>query len=110
MDKSFKVGDYVITFNEDPMTTAVWAYGSGFSISYQKPDNLLAFLASNFDSSQTFLEVLEQRDRLEKENQELKNKETLLVYGISPNTLTESDSTDSIMQTLLKESKEGKKV
>ena len=70
--------------------------------------DIFASLSSNFDSSQTFLEVLEQRDKIEKENQELKNKETLLVYGISPNTLAKSDSTDSIMQTLLKESKEGR--
>lgn len=110
MDKSFKVGDYVIAFNEDPMTTAVWAYGSGFSISYQKPDNLLASLASNFDSSQTFLEVLEQRDRLEKENQEFKNKQVSIACGILQNNFAKSDSTDSIMQTLLRELKENKEV
>ncbi|WP_276952575.1 hypothetical protein [Helicobacter rodentium] len=66
-----------------------------------------AFLASSFDSSQTFFEVLEQRDRLEKENQELKNKEASIVYGISQNAFTKTDSqSDSIIQTLLKESKE----
>ena len=68
--------------------------------------NTFLSLASNFDSSQTFFEVLEQRDKLEKENQDLKNKEAFLAYGIPQNTFTKSNSTDSIMQTLLKESKE----
>ncbi|MBD5164667.1 MAG: hypothetical protein HDT10_02345, partial [Helicobacter sp.] len=63
-------------------------------------------LSSNFDSSQTFFEVLEQRDKLEKENQELKTKQAYNAYGISKNTLIQTDSSsDSIMQTLFKESK-----
>ncbi len=69
-------------------------------------DTLLS-LSSNFDSSQTFFEVLEQRDKLEKENQELKTKQAYNAYGISKNTLIQTDSlNDSILQTLLKESKE----
>ena len=72
-------------------------------------NDLLLSLASNFDSSQTFFEVLEQRDKLEKENQELKNKEAFLAYGILQNNFAKTDSqSDSIMQTLLKESKENK--
>ena len=70
-------------------------------------EDILLSLSSNFDSSQTFFEVLEQRDKLEKENQELKTKQAYNAYGIPQNTFTKSDSTDSIMQTLLKESKSG---
>lgn len=82
------------------------------SIEFSTPNSTLTqntslSLASNFDSSQTFFEVLEQRDKLEKENQELKNKEAFLAYGILQNNFAKTDSqSDSIMQTLLKESKE----
>jgi len=105
--KSFQLGNAIIAWNgnESPFRD----YSDGIvQITFLESD-ILASLSSNFDSSQTFFEVLEQRDKIEKGNQELKNKETLLIYGISPNTLTKSDSTsDSIMQTLLKESKEGR--
>ncbi|WP_416860017.1 hypothetical protein [Helicobacter ganmani] len=73
-------------------------------------NDFLLSLSSNFDSSQTFFEVLEQRDKLEKENQELKTKQDYNAYGISKNTSIQTDSSsDSIMQTLLKESKGNKK-
>ena len=45
--------------------------------------------------------------KLEKENQELKTKQDYNAYGISKNTSIQTDSSsDSIIQTLLKESKE----
>ena len=79
-------------------------------ISYSPQEDILLSLSSNFDSSQTFFEVLEQRDKLEKENQELKTKQDYNAYGISKNTSIQTDSSsDSIIQTLLKESKENKK-
>lgn len=87
-------------------------YPADISITFSTPNSTLTqntflALASNFDSSQTFFEVLEQRDKLEKENQELKNKEVSIAYGILQNTFAKTDSqSDSIMQTLLKESKE----
>nr|WP_300691146.1 hypothetical protein [Helicobacter sp. UBA3407] len=110
MDKSFKVGDYVIAFNEDPMLVSPFLDGSGFTITYHKSNDILAAIVSSFDSSQTFFEVLEQRDKLEKENQELKTKQDYNAYGISKNTSIQTDSSsNSIMQTLLKESKENKK-
>lgn len=101
-NKSFKLGDATISWNGDDLPFKDY-YKGEVQIVFTKS----AFLASSFDSSQTFFEVLVQRDRLEKENQELKNKEASIVYGISQNAFTKTDSqSDSIIQTLLKESKE----
>lgn len=86
IDDSFKIGDFVVSFNEDPMLVNPFLDGSGFSINYHKSNDILAAIISSFDATQTFLNVLENKERLE------------------------TDSTDSIMQTLLKESKENKKV
>ncbi|MBX7491030.1 hypothetical protein [Helicobacter turcicus] len=113
IDTSFKVGNYVITFNECPMLMNIFLDGIGFSISYQKPDELLAFLSSNFDSTQSIFEILEQKDRLERKNQELKEEskkqQALKDSGISNTTFIKTDSkSDSIMQTLLKDSQKSK--
>ncbi|WP_416863955.1 hypothetical protein [Helicobacter ganmani] len=104
---SFKVDNYTISWDGNSTLFNAYLNGSKISIASQFSSN--DFLASNFDSSQTFFEVLEQRDKLEKENQELKTKQAYNAYGIPQNTFTKSDSTDSIIQTLLKESKENKK-
>jgi len=101
-NKSFKLGDATISWNGDDLPFKDY-YKGEVQIVFTKS----ASFASTFDSSQTFFEVLEQRDKLEKENQELKNKEASIVYGISQNAFTKTDSqSDSIIQTLLKESKE----
>ncbi|WP_297811016.1 hypothetical protein [uncultured Helicobacter sp.] len=76
IDNSFKVGDYVISFEDDPSFTDPFLYGGNFSISYQKPDELLTSLASNFDSTQSFFDILDKREQLEKQNQELHNKQS----------------------------------
>jgi|GEM_PF-2068983 len=104
---SFNIGGYAISWEGDNPTIFQGSYS--LKISYSPQENILLSLASNLDSSQTFFEVLEQRDKLEKQNQEFKNKQASIAYGILQNTFTKSDSTDSIMQTLLKESKEGRK-
>lgn len=73
--KSFQLGNVIIAWNgnESPFRD----YSDGIvQITFLESD-ILTPLSSNFDSSQTFFEVLEQRDKIEKENQELKNKETL---------------------------------
>ncbi|TLD79710.1 hypothetical protein LS70_009720 [Helicobacter sp. MIT 11-5569] len=84
-------------------------------IKYQKDFNktnsdMLASLSSNFDSTQNFFDILEKRDKLEKENQELKTKQAYSAYGISntTNSIKTDSTSDSIMQTLLKDSKENK--
>lgn len=76
IDNSFKVGDYVISFEGDPSFTDPFLYGGNFSISYQKSDELLTSLASNFDSTQSFFDILNKREQLEKQNQELHNKQS----------------------------------
>ncbi|WP_297599897.1 hypothetical protein [Helicobacter sp. UBA3407] len=102
---SLNIGGYTISWEGDNPTIFQGSYS--LKISYSPQEDILLSLSSNFDSSQTFFEVLEQRDKLEKENQELKTKQAYNAYGIPQNTFTKSDSTDSIMQTLLKESKSG---
>ncbi|MBX7491034.1 hypothetical protein [Helicobacter turcicus] len=67
--------------------------------------------ASNFDSTQSIFEILEQKDKLERENQELKEEskkqQALKDSGISNTTFIKTDSkSDSIMQILLKDSKD----
>lgn len=76
IDNSFKVGDYVISFEGDPSFTDPFLYGGNFSISYQKSDEFLTSLASNFDSTQSFFDILNKREQLEKQNQELHNKQS----------------------------------
>ncbi|MBX7491026.1 hypothetical protein [Helicobacter turcicus] len=107
-NKSFKLGNAVIS----------WDGGEPFEpysnvavqITFLKPDNPLV---SNFDSTQSIFEILEQKDRLERKNQELKEEskkqQALKDSGISNTTFIKTDSkSDSIMQTLLKDSQKSK--
>ncbi|TLD79675.1 hypothetical protein LS70_009795 [Helicobacter sp. MIT 11-5569] len=67
-------------------------------------------MQASYTASQSFFDILEKRDKLEKENQELKAKQAYSAYGISNTTNSiQTDSTsDSLMQALLKDSKENK--
>ena len=94
-NKSFKLGDATISWNGDDLPFKDY-YKGEVQIVFTKS----ASLSPTFDSSQTFFEVLEQRDRLEKENQDLKNKQASIAYGIPQNNFAKTDSkSDSIMQT-----------
>lgn len=92
-NKPYRIGNFVISSNY---------FSSEASITYL-PNKLLTPLTSDFDSTQSFLELLDKREQLEKQNQDLKAKQALETY-IAYN----KDSTNSIIQTLLKDSKEAK--
>ncbi|MDE6958577.1 MAG: hypothetical protein K2O80_03355 [Helicobacter apodemus] len=92
-NKPYRIGNFVISSNY---------FSSEASITYL-PNKLLTPLTSDFDSTQSFLELLDKREQLEKQNQDLKAKQALESY-IAYN----KDSTNSIIQTLLKDSKEAK--
>ncbi|WP_300668967.1 MULTISPECIES: hypothetical protein [Helicobacter] len=105
---SFKVDNYTISWDGNSTLFNAYLNGSKISIASQFSSN--DFLASSFDATQSIFDILNQRDKLEKENQELKTKQDYNAYGISKNTSIQTDSSsDSIIQTLLKESKENKK-
>ncbi|PZT48908.1 hypothetical protein B6S12_01025 [Helicobacter valdiviensis] len=64
-----------------------------------KPTNeLLTSLSSNLNSTQNFFDMLEQREKLEKENQELQNKRGLNLVN-NPYIETKSDG---ILKEVLK--------
>lgn len=108
-NKSFQLGNAIISWNGDESPFRDYSDGI-VQIAFLEPDDLFASLSSNFDSSQTFFEVLEQRDKLEKENQDLKTRQAYDAYGISntTNSIQTDSASDSIMQTLLKEAKDSK--
>ncbi len=84
-NKPYRIGNFVISSNY---------FSSEASITYL-PNKLLTPLTSDFDSTQSFLELLDKREQLEKQNQDLKAKQALESY-IAYN----KDSTNSIIQTL----------
>ena len=73
-------------------------------------NNLLTSLASNFDTTQSIFDILNQKEKLEKENQDLKNKQAIEAYSYGngySNTLTSKTSKeiDSFINQMIKEAK-----
>ncbi|MDE5603540.1 MAG: hypothetical protein K2I71_06465, partial [Helicobacter sp.] len=68
--KPYKIGNFVISSNY---------FETKASITYL-PNKLLTPLTSDFDSTQSFLEILDKREQLEKEHQALKAKQGLQTY------------------------------
>ncbi|WP_161594717.1 hypothetical protein, partial [Helicobacter sp. MIT 11-5569] len=108
-NKSFKLGDAVISWSGDDLPFKDY-YTGEVKIAFMQNNSFLSHL-SNFDSTQSLFDILEKRDKLEKENQELKTKQAYSAYGITnaTNSIQTNSTSDSLMQALLKESKESKK-
>ena len=61
------------------------------------------FLASNFDTTQSIFDILNQKEKLEKENQDLKNKQAIEAYGINAitNSYTKTQR-DNLLKKIIK--------
>ncbi|WP_161594720.1 hypothetical protein, partial [Helicobacter sp. MIT 11-5569] len=109
-NNSFQLGDAIISWDGNSPFRDYFD-GTAIKVEFLKSDDIFASLSSNFDSSQSFFDILEKRDKLEKENQELKTKQAYSAYGISntTNSIKTDSTSNSIIQTLLKDSKENNK-
>ena len=107
LDKYFQLGDFVISWESD------YFDGKNYTISNNQnnlSNNLLTSLASNFDTTQSIFDILNQKEKLEKENQDLKNKQAIEAYGYGngySSTLTSkaSKEIDSFINQMIKEAK-----
>ncbi|PZT48907.1 hypothetical protein B6S12_01015 [Helicobacter valdiviensis] len=90
---SYKIDDFTVSWKGNDILSA-----SSFSFKYHSTNELLTSLSSNLDSTQSFFDMLEQREKLEKENQELQNKRGL---NLTNNPYIETKS-DGILKEVLK--------
>ena len=96
----FQLGDFVISWESD------YFDGKNYTISNNQnnlSNNLLTSLASNFDTTQSIFDILNQKEKLEKENQDLKNKRAIEAYGINAitNSYTKTQR-DNLLKKIIK--------
>ncbi len=109
------IGYYDSVFGGRSM--ALHTYKIDYADSQSTPNDFLASLASNFDTTQSIFDILNQKEKLEKENQDLKNKQAVESHRAntinhlelkskvdSKSHLLESQS-DFIFREILKDSK-----
>ncbi|WP_278917158.1 hypothetical protein [Helicobacter pullorum] len=115
---SFKIENFTISWEGNSTLFNAYLNGSKISIASQSTSNdFLASLASNFDTTQSIFDILNQKEKLEKENQDLKNKQAIESHSTntinhleskfkvdSKSHLLESQS-DFIFREILKDSK-----
>ena len=99
------IGYYDSVFGGRSM--ALHTYKIDYADSQSTPND---FLASNFDTTQSIFDILNQKEKLEKENQDLKNKQAIEAYSYGngySSTLTSKTSKeiDSFINQMIKEAK-----
>ena len=102
------IGYYDSVFGGRSM--ALHTYKIDYADSQSTPNDFLASLASNFDTTQSIFDILNQKEKLEKENQDLKNKQAIEAYNYGngySSTLTSKTSKeiDSFINQMIKEAK-----
>ena len=102
------IGYYDSVFGGRSM--ALHTYKIDYADSQSTPNDFLASLASNFDTTQSIFDILNQKEKLEKENQDLKNKQAIEAYSYGngySSTLTSKTSKeiDSFINQMIKEAK-----
>ena len=108
---SFKIENFTISWEGNSTLFNTYLNGSKISIASQStPNDFLASLASNFDTTQSIFDILNQKEKLEKENQDLKNKQAIEAYNYGngySSTLTSKTSKeiDSFINQMIKEAK-----
>ena len=114
---SFKIENFTISWEGNSTLFNAYLNGSKISIASQSTPN--DFLASNFDTTQSIFDILNQKEKLEKENQDLKNKqaieshrantinhlETKLKSKVDSKTHLLESQSDFIFREILKDSK-----
>ena len=102
------IGYYDSVFGGRSM--ALHTYKIDYADSQSTPNDFLASLASNFDTTQSIFDILNQKEKLEKENQDLKNKQAIEAYSYGngySSTLTSKTSKeiDNFINQMIKEAK-----
>ena len=102
------IGYYDSVFGGRSM--ALHTYKIDYADSQSTSNDFLASLASNFDTTQSIFDILNQKEKLEKENQDLKNKQAIEAYSYGngySSTLTSKTSKeiDSFINQMIKEAK-----
>ena len=111
LENHFQLGDFTISWEGNSTLFNAYLNGSKISIASQStPNDFLASLASNFDTTQSIFDILNQKEKLEKENQDLKNKQAIEAYSYGngySSTLTSKTSKeiDSFINQMIKEAK-----
>ena len=105
---SFKIENFTISWEGNSTLFNTYLNGSKISIASQSTSN--DCLASNFDTTQSIFDILNQKEKLEKENQDLKNKQAIEAYSYGngySSTLTSKTSKeiDSFINQMIKEAK-----
>ena len=97
----FQLGDFTISWEGNSTLFNAYLNGSKISIASQSTPN--DFLASNFDTTQSIFDILNQKEKLEKENQDLKNKRAIEAYGINAitNSYTKTQR-DNLLKKIIK--------
>ena len=103
-----KIENFTISWEGNSTLFNAYLNGSKISIASQSTPN--DFLASNFDTTQSIFDILNQKEKLEKENQDLKNKQAIEAYSYGngySSTLTSKTSKeiDSFINQMIKEAK-----
>ncbi|WP_278824265.1 hypothetical protein [Helicobacter pullorum] len=89
---SFKIENFTISWEGNSTLFNAYLNGSKISIASQSTPN--DFLASNFDTTQSIFDILNQKEKLEKENQDLKNKQAIESH--STNTINHLESKSKV--------------
>ena len=89
---SFKIENFTISWEGNSTLFNAYLNGSKISIASQSTPN--DFLASNFDTTQSIFDILNQKEKLEKENQDLKNKQ--VIESHSTNTINHLESKSKV--------------
>lgn len=102
------IGYYDSVFGGRSM--ALHTYKIDYADSQSTSNDFLASLTSNFDTTQSIFDILNQKEKLEKENQDLKNKQAIEAYSYGngySSTLTSKTSKeiDSFINQMIKEAK-----
>ena len=86
------IGYYDSVFGGRSM--ALHTYKIDYADSQSTSNDFLASLASNFDTTQSIFDILNQKEKLEKENQDLKNKQAIESH--STNTINHLESKSKV--------------
>ena len=101
---SFKIENFTISWEGNSTLFNAYLNGSKISIASQSTSNdFLASLTSNFDTTQSIFDILNQKEKLEKENQDLKSKQAIEAYGINAitNSYTKTQR-DNLLKKIIK--------
>lgn len=108
LDNNFQLGNAIISWNGNDLPFKDYYIGE-VEINFLE-NTSFASLSSNLDTTQSIFDILNQKEKLEKENQDLKNKQAIEAYSYGngySSTLTSKTSKeiDSFINQMIKEAK-----